>query len=142
MKYITGTRGAITAWVSRRPRWQSRTIISAGGITAGSSVGHARASIRAGENASLEKRVEVLEKNVDALEREAGAIRVEMAAKHKELTAHISDQASRTQSKVRELTDKVESVVAGGLAVETMGVMFFLWGVFISTTSPELVGGY
>jgi hypothetical protein len=142
MKYLTGARGAFGHWWSRRPRRSSYSNAVGLGVGASMSIsgGRARGSIRAGKDAPVEKRIEVLERNVDSLEAEVGRA-LDLIEKAKKETLDTIKAGQRDiDGKIGELSTKVEQAVVGGLTVELMGVLFFLWGIVLATGSPELAG--
>ncbi len=87
-------------------------------------------------DASIERRLAVLEENLRAL-------RDEMDAKVQDLRkrmASIKEQAER-ESREREVEDqkmaaKIEEVAVGGLHLETIGLLWLVFGV-IGTSIPE-----
>jgi hypothetical protein len=141
MKYLAGTKGAFGSWLSRRPRGNSGATVALAGAAKMTMVGgRPRVSIRAAKDAPVEKRLDVLERNVDSLEKEVGQILDRIDQGKAETIKAIQVRHKEIADQVGELSTKVEQAVVGGLMIEIMGVVFFLWGIVLATAAPELSG--
>lgn len=134
----TGPLKAIAGRFARFPRWKRDVVMAAGGAVMTLAGGRARATIRAGEGASLEKRVSVLERNVESLEREVGDLGDSTDKRFSEADRKLTEESRANARRHSELADRMKQTMLGGVGTEVLGVWFFLVGVVMGTASPEI----
>lgn len=95
--------------------------------------GSARATVKAGPDASLDHRLEVLEQEIEAIR--SWIKDVEQASR--EGRSELQDKIDNLRGDLRQLEEKVEHLVArlavGSLHLEVTGLLWFALGVFFST---------
>lgn len=130
---------AITAWLSRFPRYQPR-ILGAVGTATGVGTASMRMSVRAAvpEGAGLEKRVEVLERNLDYVRTEVGELHNELDMARNELRDAVKKETKERTEADHQLSQRLEAAQTSGLYVAATGTAWLFIGVSMSTASLEL----
>ena len=104
------------------------------------SAGSVKASVWQGvpPNASIEDRLAALEKNLRTLRAEHASTerQVEEEAR-KQADAVISERRARELS-TNEIKKQIETLGAGGLHLEALGLVCLILGVILATTSTEI----
>ena len=131
----------LRGWWERRPHWGGKdiTVALSGAelITMGTS---AKLSLWRGvpAGASIEDRVAALEANVNTVRAEHGE-----TAKHVEEEARKQAEALASERRARELAtdeikNQIETLGAGGLHLEAIGLFWLILGVILTTVSTEI----
>lgn len=129
---------AKTKW-SQRPRFSPQAIhLQASGVALGVTGMKAHMTIQAGPKATIEHRVEILEKNITHLTDEVAVIERNLGGKLNNLSNKLEAARDEQQAAARRTHEQLRRSVAEGIPLGWIGVLFFLFGIVISTTSPEL----
>jgi hypothetical protein len=92
--------------------------------------------------ASIEQRVARLESHYDALYDEVGALETSSRRAERELRETLQTESGARGAADEQLTARLDAAVAGGLQLERLGVVFFLIGIFLGTSSPEIAAAF
>ncbi len=106
-----------------------------GGVTMS---GRGHFSANAGQNATVEARVEAIEKNVGVLSDTIAHVQNEMDKKSRDNAEQLKQERSSREQDHEQLSMRLEASETGGLHVSAAGALFLLIGVAMSTTSPEI----
>ena len=87
--------------------------------------------------ASIEQRVARLESHYDALYDQVGALETSSRRAGRELRETLQTESGARRAADEQLTARLDAAVAGGLQLELLGVVFFLIGILLGTSSPE-----
>lgn len=131
----------LLGWWERRPRWGGKTqILTATGALSCSSTASGKCSVWRGvpPNASIDDRLAALEENLTTLRAEhaSTAKRVEEEVQ-KQATAMASERRAR-ELNTDEIKKQIETLGAGGLHLEAVGLILLSFGATLATLSTEI----
>ena len=121
----------VVTWLRSFPLVRRSVTVNLQGVSAIAVAGSATASIS--QNFStLEDRVKFLEQEVRAVRQELQAGLVEATRKLESVKSELGGRIDATSTKVAELTQKIERATVGGFKVQTLGVLFAIYGAVTS----------
>ncbi len=95
----------------------------------------------AGQDATVEARVEALEKNVGVLSDSIAQVQNEMDKKSRDHAEQLKQEQSSRQRDHEQLSMRLEASETGGLHISAVGAMLLFVGVVIAPRHPRLAGG-
>lgn len=136
-----GFLGVIADKLSRFPRFRKTgSVIGLSGRAEFAAFGgRLRASLRAGQGASVEQRLDVLERNFRSLEIEADGLGHALDAHVKSLKEDLRKEATARAKEDQMLSERMSQTLVGGIGWEVLGIVFFIIGVILSTAAQEIV---
>lgn len=108
---------------------------SLGGITAQMS---ASAVVIRNPKAKLKDRVDRLERDVDALRTKIGEVDAKVGAEATALRKLLLEKSESLQSDLTKLESRFSHLVGGGTTLELVGVSYFVAGLVLASSSPEI----
>lgn len=102
------------------------------------SVGDARISVSRNPNANLDVRMAKAEEQIDDLVTMAEELSRKQKENARQFRYELQDQARVLREETGDISKRLRSAVAGGLALQVVGVFYFVFGVFMASTSFEL----
>jgi hypothetical protein len=135
-----------TMWQAIKQRWDGRprfgpknVVLAAEGASFGTSFGSARLTVRAGPNATIEQRIDLLEQNYDRLTDELDRSNAEAKKKWDELSKALDLERKERQMANEETRRQLTKSIAEGVHLEFIGVVLFAVGMIAATASQEIV---
>ena len=129
------------AWLAKRPRWGAKPqTISFSGTEVVTVSDTAKLSVWRGvpPDAPIDARLSALESNIETLKTEQAEMSKELQDEtRKRVDALDSERRSRESADV-ELRTRVDTLGAGGLHLETAGLLWLIVGVVLGTVPAEI----
>ena len=132
-------------WLGRRPRWGAKNqVIIAASAGHLSISGSARTSIWRGTapDATLEARFAALEANVETLRSEQAELAKQLQAEAQTRNTALEAERRSRDSVVNALRSQLDTFGAGGLPLETAGLVWLILGVVLATASTEIAWAF
>jgi len=128
------------AWLGRFPLLQHNVVIAVGGATLGIVGGKARAygTHGAGENPTIDARLEALEKNITSIHERITQAQNEMDAEFQKAANALKHEEQLRQSEDNEIRKKLEATGTGGVHISAIGAAWLFVGVILSTAAIEI----
>jgi uncharacterized protein (TIGR04206 family) len=133
-------RERIAQYFKRFPR---RHVPIHGSLSAqeeGHDIARVRVFVSPSPDTPLEKRVEMLEEKTKNLFSEVDELGEKIRAQSDGLALKITEEVTQRKAGQRAFEEQLESAIIGGSHVEWWGVIFFIVGIILASTSPELAG--
>ena len=100
--------------------------------------GDAKISVRPGSNSSLERRVEILEDEIEDIIRDMRIVEKTLN-RHKEDNKNSLEMMRQENRKSFDRLERLmDEAVVGGIHLEWVGILYFLAGIVLATTAPEI----
>ena len=128
---MTSARAYLADFVARWKSGNVRVITGTGHVSLGLT-GHARATVGAGPNSSLEHRVAVLEQNMAGVHVELGTLASEQEQMRRDLESRIAAERVERERQVQAAKDLLETTTIGGLGSEVTGWIWLLVSALFS----------
>ncbi len=125
----------VAQMLGRRPA----VIHGAGALVAGVTLMRARGKVRSGPNASLEDRIGLLERLIDTLEDAHATLQDTIERDREQFNKALNDERHAREDGDKALKDSVKSLAVGGIRLQTVGLVWLILGVVLTTWSQELV---
>jgi hypothetical protein len=109
---------------------------NAGGVV--TVAGEARVVVRAGPDASLDRRVTILEENLDRLRDEIDAKESKVRTELSTVKAAVEQEQRARETEARRLSSQMEELAVGGLHLELIGLAWLILGVLGTSIPDEL----
>lgn len=100
--------------------------------------GEARAIVRAGPGASLDRRVTILEENLNQLRDEIDARENKVRTELSTVKAAVEQEQRARETEARQLSKQMEEFAVGGLHLELVGLTWLILGVLGTSIPDEL----
>jgi hypothetical protein len=130
----------IRTWISAAPFLRSQHVTASGrAITGGATVkarGHVTHS--AGENPTIDSRLDALEKNLEAVHQRITGLSQEYDQELRNLTNRVREEQSYRNQQVTSLYARLEEFGTGGVHISAIGAVWLFVGLVLSTAAPEL----
>lgn len=127
-----------TGWLKRFPRLgpQTHTLVAAAGsMGIASAQGRMRAWHETSPTSSIDDRVAALEANIQTLRTEQGNLEQRLQQETRERQDADKAERERRESNYKEIQTTLDSLGAGNLGLETLGLLWLSLGVILSTLS-------
>lgn len=127
-------------WLSRFPLRRSASIVGLAGLSCGTVICSARgfASYNAGENPTIESRIDALEKNVDAINNRISETQNQIDQEVSKMTVALKQEELSRKEEYLSIREKLEATGTGGVHISAIGALWLFVGVILSTASPEI----
>ena len=110
-------------------------------ISAGTPTVSARLRVKAGPNAPLKRRVEVLEKTVESVEGELRTIRDTLNRHKTDNKKALAEVREEIGSRVTVIKELIDDALIGGMHFDWVGITSFVMGIGLATVAPEISVG-
>ncbi|MBI1396945.1 MAG: hypothetical protein GC151_13285 [Betaproteobacteria bacterium] len=127
-------------WLERLPLLKQTTVVSAKGGAAIAFGGKVRviAIDGAGENATIEQRVDALERNIKAIHDRISQELDESDSRFSKVEVRIESEVNSRKEQDAEVLKKLDGAGTGGMHISAIGACLLFVGVPLSTSSPEI----
>lgn len=128
-------------WTANYPRFAPKThVIALEGIASGAVVGSASGFVWHGvsDKATVEERLVGMQKNLDTVKQLVLDAQKEAQVEATKLHSKLKSERHEREASDRALGAKLESVGAGNLHLETIGVFWLIVGIILGTVPSEL----
>lgn len=128
------------SWLIRFPLLHRNIVMSASCVSSSSSFGKARGyGIQgAGENPTIETRVEALEKNVTSIHKRISETQKEMDAEFQKAANALKTEEQARHTEDDAIRAKLEATGTGGVHISAIGASWLFVGVILSTAAVEI----
>lgn len=128
------------AWLGRFPLLNRGVFVAASNLAVTFSVGKARAYVTsgAGQNPSVENRLDAIEKNITSIHERIDQTYKEMDDEFRKVGEVLMQEKQSRQAEDNVIRDKLEATGTGGLHISAIGAACLFVGVVLSTLAPEI----
>jgi hypothetical protein len=130
---------SIRIWLNDRPHLKTEVKIISGSVhmSLGGVSAVAQATLKVAPDATTEVRVAALERNLEALAGAVGDLRAKQGQDALRQEAALTNETRQREQGDVETKRLLEIAMAGGLALETCGVVWLVLGVIMTNATPE-----
>lgn len=135
-----GKKSFLAAWWQKRPRWRrsARVVVGSGELVVAGALVRGDVTVGTSANATLEQRIHALEKNLEALRSSFHEHRREVESKLDKNANALEEERQKRSDEDLANRKLLEEAVAGGLTLETRGIVWLIFGVIFATASDDI----
>lgn len=130
----------VLAWVKRFPLRRRNVTVSGAAIASSTAFGSASAYAThgAGENPTVESRLDAMEKNIAAIHERITATHTALSKGTQEVKDKLQSEALARSAADKSIAEKLEATSTGGVHISAIGAAWLFVGVLLSTVAPEI----
>ncbi|MCK0507621.1 hypothetical protein [Aromatoleum anaerobium] len=130
------------SWVERFPLRRRNVVIAAGAASLSAATCKARgyATQGAGQNPTIDTRLDALERNISLIHERISSTEKEMDEKFRKTAEALKNEERARQAEDNAIRAKLEATGTGGVHISAIGASWLFVGVVLSTAGVEIAG--